>query len=230
MRIGGVFLLVSVGSAATLAAGCLFPSFDGMESSSIGGASDRVTGQRAVSDAAATAAADPAVDVGVAEDASAVVLADAADAGDEGCQAQQVDWTVDGGSCSAAFDGNLDAGGGVTLDDHELSDTGRVTVTCSGGALVLSDAVCEPPRKFNLSSPTACGNGFCMGVTPGQCGVPDPDRAKAICVKKGYVDQTGFDTAPSTPGTNLCLADGVTCAVTQNATCTIIFTAVFCRH
>jgi hypothetical protein len=230
LGIRGVFLLVSVGSAATtLAAGCLFPSFDGMEGAPQK-AEERVTGQHTASDAGG--GGDP--DVAVPENAPPVLLPDAGDAGDLGCSEQDVTWTVDAASCSAPSGTALEAGAQLTLDDHDTSDpgkdTGKVTVTCSGGALVPSSAVCEPPRKFNLSSASACGNGFCMGVTPGQCGVPSPDRAKAICVKKGYVDQTGFDTSPSTPGTNLCLADGVTCAVTANGPCNIIFTAVFCRH
>jgi hypothetical protein len=216
--------------ATTLAVGCLFPSFDGMESSPQK-AEERVTGQRSLSDAGAGDAAQ----VDIVEDVPDVILpSDAGPPADLGCDEQDFTWTVDAASCSAPSGAALDAGSQVTLDDHDTTDpgkdTGKVTVTCSGGVLVPSGAVCEPPRKFNLSSSTACGNGFCMGVTPGQCGVPSPDRAKAICVKKGYADQTGYDTAPSTVGTNLCLADGVTCAVTQNGPCNIIFTAVFCRH
>ena len=145
------------------------------------------------------------------------------------CAAQTASWTVGGSSCTAATS-LLSDGASATLTDSTPDDTGSVTVICVAGKLTYSGAVCEPPKVFDVNSPTGCINGYCKGVIGGQCGQPDPTKATAFCVFKGYAAYTTFETGPGVVNARQCSADGTGCFTNANASCNIILTSVTCRH
>jgi hypothetical protein len=165
-------------------------------------------------------------------DADAAVAPDAGaelrPSGPKDCPSQTVDWTVDSAACSAPSGDPLADGASRPITDSTLDPTGSVTITCSAGTLMLSIPVCEPPKVFDVSGPTGCVRGYCDARAK-TCGGVDPEAAKAICVFKGYADQTAFTTAPGKNGAAQCSADGVSCYNSLN-TCNTIFASVTCRH
>jgi len=145
------------------------------------------------------------------------------------CEAQSATWTVGSSSCTAMTD-LLEDGATQALKDSTPDDTGSVTVTCVGGKLSYSGAICEPPVEFDVDNPRGCINGYCKGVVSGKCGMPDPTKATAFCVFKGYADYTTFKTGAGVDGAQQCSADGTGCFTNQNASCNIILTSVTCHH
>jgi hypothetical protein len=109
-------------------------------------------------------------------------------------------------------------------------DTGSVTVACFEGKLTLTNAVCEPPQEINVGSATSCGAGFCSAAVNGHCGEPDPAKADAVCVAKGYAAATTYQTMAGPNGGRECRADGSGCFVNASPTCNIVFKTVTCRH
>jgi hypothetical protein len=221
-----VCLLVIALSTGMLAAGCLFPSLDGLEEE--GHRPDTTRGSvvgASVLDGGAQRPAAPSSTAAVTT-AGAPTAAPPKD-----CEPQDVSWTGSGASssCSGSSRDHLTAGMSRELSDVDAPLTGTVTVICIDGQLQLSKPVCELPTVIDVSGPKGCGSGYCGGVMAANCPHPDPAKAKAICVKRGFVDQVGFVTAPSTPGTRQCLADETTCGVSENS-CNIIFTSVTCRR
>jgi hypothetical protein len=145
------------------------------------------------------------------------------------CAAQAATWTVGASSCTA-MTGDLEEGATQALTDSTPDDTGSVTVTCGGGQLTYSLAVCEPPKEFDVDNPTGCGDGYCKGAVGGQCGVPDATKATAFCVFNHYAAYTTFKTGPGPNNARQCSADGTGCFTNANPTCNIILTSVTCRH
>jgi hypothetical protein len=60
--------------------------------------------------------------------------------------------------------------------------------------------------------------------------VPDPNKADAICVVKGYAAATAWQTMPGPNGIRQCHADGTSCFINANPSCNIVFSSVTCRH
>jgi hypothetical protein len=218
LKLLAVVLLVSAGA---FAAGCLFPSLDELESAPL---EDKRSVHRPSGDAGLVAAT-----LVEGEQGAAVAADTLPDAASVECASQDVTWVVADSSCSTRSGDTLAPGASRTVVDGTLTATGKVTITCSNGVLVQTDAVCEPPHEFDVSGPHGCGKGYCAAVMAANCGHPDPAKAKDLCVKKGYADQTSFKTEPSQPGATICFADETTCGVTQNP-CNIVFTSVTCRH
>jgi hypothetical protein len=177
----------------------------------------------------------PRPDTGLHDDAGGVIPnpkpdAGPREAGPSDCPAQVVTWQGDGGStCEVALEAGVAAGDSIALNDPVVPDTGNATAVCGNGTFTLSSTICEPPRRFDVSGPTGCVRGYCEAVVGGQCGVPDPKKAKAICVFEGYADEVGYDTLNGVPNSTQCLAGGTSC-YTSLATCNIMFTMVQCRH
>jgi hypothetical protein len=173
-----------------------------------------------------TCAAPPPGDAGI-PDADAGTVADGA--APSGCAKQNVTWSADASMCSASAD-ELDEGASEIVTDSELDDTGTVKVTCTGGQLVTSGVVCEPPHLFDLNSATACGGGYCGAAVPKSCGTPDVSVAKEICILKGYADVTTYETEQVPNGSKECTADGSFCSTSQNSQCNIVWKTVTCKH
>lgn len=146
------------------------------------------------------------------------------------CAAQNVTWASGASSCTAATADALDPGATVMLTDSTPSDTGTITATCSGGKLLLSAGICEPPKVFSVGNASGCINGYCAGTVSGQCGVADPKRATALCVYKGYATMTAYQTQAGPNGGQECSADGSSCFTNFNPSCNIVLSSVTCIH
>jgi hypothetical protein len=146
------------------------------------------------------------------------------------CATQTVAWTPAGGgsTCTANADALAD-GEAKTLTASESDRTGKVTVTCSQGRLALSGATCASPTTFDVNSATGCINGYCKAVLSGNCGTPDPAKAAAFCIFKGFTAATTFTTRDGPNGVRQCSPDGTGCFVNANPSCNIVFASVTCR-
>jgi hypothetical protein len=145
------------------------------------------------------------------------------------CPVQDVTWQVDGSTCSAPSSSILAPEGSQILTDSTPPETGSTTITCTKGHLVPSSSVCEPPRVFDVDSPSGCVNGYCQGSGAG-CGVPEPSFAKQFCIAQGYADETDFSTAAGPNNQRQCTAGGVSCFNNLNGNCNLILASVSCRH
>jgi hypothetical protein len=152
-----------------------------------------------------------------------------AGATDTACAAQSVTWTVGSSSCTANA-ARVEEFATQKLRDETPEDTGSVTVTCFEGRLTVSNAVCEPPKVIDVGTAGGCGTGYCMAAVAGNCGVPDPAKADAVCVAKGYAAATTYQTMPGPVRALQCHADGSGCFANANPSCNIVFTTVTCRH
>jgi hypothetical protein len=145
-----------------------------------------------------------------------------------GCAAQDLSWADVGASCTAPSGGVLAEGDTRTITDSTPDGTGSLVITCTSGRLVLSAQKCSVPTELAVGNAGGCANGFCSAVTSGQCGVPDPTKAKAICETKGFRDASTFAVMPGPVGAQQCSPDGSGCFVNANADCNIVFSSVTC--
>jgi hypothetical protein len=146
------------------------------------------------------------------------------------CAPQDVPWISGQFSCTAKLTQTLQDGASTTLTDSTLDETGKATVTCQGGKLVVSNGTCEMPVKLDLMNPPGCGSGYCEAAISGSCGAADTKKATAVCVAHGYTAFTAYTMANGPNGARQCAADGTSCFTNQNPQCNTIFSSVTCQH
>jgi type II secretory pathway pseudopilin PulG len=124
------------------------------------------------------------------------------------CAAQTVNWSVGGYSCTGTSV-LLNNGSSAVVTDSTVTDTGKVTTTCTSGVLVHSGQICTAPVAFNVNTATGCISGYCYYDVPS-----GPANATAICQVKGYNDYTALTSTygpPSSDGIQICWANGTGC-------------------
>jgi len=164
----------------------------------------------------------------------------ATDAGDAGvdakyvqaaqpCDSQTVTWSAGASSCSASSGNAMDPGASQLITDSVGPETGTVTITCTGGTLIVTNPICVPPQVIDVHSPTGCVHGYCSAAISGVCGSSDPNKATAICKFKGY-NVCSASTITSGPLTAECNADGSSCFQNANSSCNTVFNTVTCTY
>jgi hypothetical protein len=153
------------------------------------------------------------------------------EAGPRDCPTQDVSWNVSSASCTTSSVSVLLDGQSRVITDSQVTDTGTVKITCNAGVLQQSEPLCEPPKAFDVSGPSACVLGYCDATAlSGVCGAVANFKASLICQWKGYADQVSYTTEPGPGNATVCGANGQGCYTSQNPTCNPCFATVTCRH